>query len=90
MTEQTGLAGGGPALFRLVRDWSRRWAADAARAGAAQAGAGRAGAARAGAGGPDQVGHVLALEAIDAALAAGSGAIGEVARQLGGPMPAGC
>jgi DNA-binding MarR family transcriptional regulator len=81
MTEETGLAGGGPALFRLVRFWSRRWAADAARAGAARAGASLAG--RAGAGGPDQVGHVLVLEAIDAALAAGSGAIGEVARQLG-------
>jgi DNA-binding MarR family transcriptional regulator len=68
MTEETDLAGGGPALFRLVRFWSRRWAADAARAGA---------------GAPDHVGHVLVLEAIDAALAAGSGAIGEVARQLG-------
>jgi DNA-binding MarR family transcriptional regulator len=63
-----GLDGGGPALFRLVRFWSRRWAADAARDGAGDAA---------------HVGHVLVLEAIDAALAAGSGAIGEVARQLG-------
>ena len=62
------LDGGGPALFRLVRFWSRRWAADAARDGA---------------GDPAQVGHVLVLEAIDAALAGGTGAIGEVARQLG-------
>jgi DNA-binding MarR family transcriptional regulator len=62
------LAGGGPALFRLVRFWSRRWAADAARDGA---------------GDPAHVGHVLVLEAIDAALATGTGAIGEVARQLG-------
>jgi DNA-binding MarR family transcriptional regulator len=83
MTEENGLAGGGPALFRLVRFWSRRWAADAARAGATQAGATQAGATQAGASGPDHVGHVLVLEAIDAALAAGSGAIGEVARQLG-------
>ena len=66
-TAQDGLAGGGPALFRLVRYWSRRWAADAARAGADD----------------PHVGHVLILEAIDAAQAAGSGAIGEVARQLG-------
>lgn len=77
-----GLAGGGQALFRLVRYWSRRWAADAA------------GAARAGSGHAAQVGHVLILEAIDAARqedgigaagtgAAGTGAIGEVARQLG-------
>jgi DNA-binding MarR family transcriptional regulator len=65
---QDGLDGGGPALFRLVRFWSRRWAADAARDGA---------------GDPAQVGHVLVLEAIDAALATGTGAIGEVARQLG-------
>jgi DNA-binding MarR family transcriptional regulator len=66
-TAQADLTGGGPALFRLVRYWSRRWAADAARAGAED----------------PHVGHVLILEAIDAAQAAGSGAIGEVARQLG-------
>jgi DNA-binding MarR family transcriptional regulator len=65
---QADLDGGGPALFRLVRFWSRRWAADAARDGAGDAA---------------HVGHVLVLEAIDAALATGSGAIGEVARQLG-------
>jgi DNA-binding MarR family transcriptional regulator len=68
ISARPGLAGGGPALFRLVRFWSRRWAADAARDGA---------------GDPAHVGHVLVLEAIDAALAAGTGAIGEVARQLG-------
>ena len=68
MTAPSDIAGGGPALFRLVRFWSRRWAADAARAGAGDAA---------------HVGHVLILEAIDAARAAGSGAIGEVARQLG-------
>jgi DNA-binding MarR family transcriptional regulator len=65
---QADTAGGGPALFRLVRFWSRRWAADAARDGAGDA---------------SHVGHVLVLEAIDAALAGGSGAITEVARQLG-------
>jgi DNA-binding MarR family transcriptional regulator len=68
MAGEDGLDGGGPALFRLVRFWSRRWAADAARDGA---------------GDPAQVGHVLVLEAIDAAQAGGPGAIGEVARQLG-------
>ena len=62
------IADGGPALFRLVRFWSRRWAADAARDGAGDAA---------------QVGHVLVLEAIDAALAGGSAAIGDVAVELG-------
>ena len=52
---------GGPALFRLVRFWSRRWAADAARDGT---------------GDITHVGHVLVLEAIDAASARGSAAIG--------------
>ena len=84
-----GIAGGGPALFRLVRFWSRRWAADAARQ--AQQGAGDAGDPAA------QVGHVQVLEAIDAAARAagpggssprgGSGApvaaIADVAVQLG-------
>src|SRR5262245_26764563 len=60
-----GLGGGGPALFRLVRFWSRRWAADAARQGAGDAG---------------HVGHVLILEAIDAAAGAGQGGPG-----TGGP-----
>ena len=62
------LAGGGPALFRLVRFWSRRWAADAARDGAGDAA---------------HVGHVLVLEAIDAASANGPAAIGDVAAELG-------
>jgi DNA-binding MarR family transcriptional regulator len=62
------LAGGGPALFRLVRFWSRRWAA---------------GAARDGAGDIAHVGHVLMLEAIDAASADGSAAIADVALELG-------
>jgi DNA-binding MarR family transcriptional regulator len=65
---RTGIAGGGPALFRLVRFWSRRWAAGAARDGAGDAG---------------HVGHVLILEAIDAAAAKGSAAIGDVAVELG-------
>lgn len=50
-----GLTGGGPALFRLVRFWSRRWTADAARHGTGDAA---------------HVGHVLVLEAIDAASSA--------------------
>ncbi|HEX3490392.1 MAG TPA: MarR family winged helix-turn-helix transcriptional regulator [Streptosporangiaceae bacterium] len=69
MRTDNELAGGGPALFRLVRFWSRRWAADAARQGAGDAG---------------HVGHVLVLEAIDAAAAgAPAAAIGDVAVQLG-------
>ena len=62
------VAGGGPALFRLVRFWSRRWAAEAGRAGPGEAA---------------HVGNVLVLEAIDAALARGSAAIGDVAMELG-------
>ena len=54
----------GPALFRLVRFWSRRWA----MAGAAEA---------------DHVGHVLVLEAIDAAARDGSALITDVAAELG-------
>jgi DNA-binding MarR family transcriptional regulator len=82
--EPGGLTGGGPALFRLVRFWSRRWAADAARQ--VQRGAGDAA----------HVGHVLVLEAIDAAGGAAEGgaaegsaaegsaaAIADVAVQLG-------
>src|SRR5258708_38349708 len=62
------VADGGPALFRLVRFWSRRWAADAARDGDDDAA---------------RVGHVLVLEAIDASRAKGSAAIGDVAVELG-------
>jgi DNA-binding MarR family transcriptional regulator len=64
------LTGGGPALFRLVRYWSRRWTVtqDA-----------------------EPAGHVLVLEAIDAAAATGAkrasmkgaAVIGEVAVELG-------
>lgn len=61
--------GGGPALFRLVRFWSRRWTAGAARYGTGDSG---------------HVGRVLVLEAIDAASAgAGAAAIADVARELG-------
>lgn len=115
--DEDGLAGGGPALFRLVRFWSRRWAAAAAReatlgpsgevaSDAAREPAGRAaresgvsgprrpasdaareGAAAAapdGAGDAAPVGHVLVLEAIDAASPdGGPAAIGDVAIELG-------
>lgn len=62
------IADGGPALFRLVRFWSRRWAANAARDSDDDA---------------RRVGHVLVLEAIDASHAKGSAAIGDVAVELG-------
>jgi DNA-binding MarR family transcriptional regulator len=62
------VADGGPALFRLVRFWSRRWAADAVRASDADA---------------VRIGHVLVLEAIDASNMNGSAAIGDVAVELG-------
>jgi DNA-binding MarR family transcriptional regulator len=70
-SEDTGRADisrGGPALFGLVRFWSRRWAAGAARDGTGDIG---------------HVSHVLVLEAIDAASARGSRAIGDVAAELG-------
>jgi DNA-binding MarR family transcriptional regulator len=70
-TDRVDVAGGGPALFRLVRFWSRRWASGAARAGAHDA-------AYVG-----HVGHVLVLEAIDAASARGSAATADVAVELG-------
>jgi len=54
-------AGGGPALFQLVRFWSRRWAVSDG----------------------GQVGHILVLEAIDAAAARGSALITDVAVELG-------
>jgi DNA-binding MarR family transcriptional regulator/catechol 2,3-dioxygenase-like lactoylglutathione lyase family enzyme len=65
---RTDIADGGPALFRLVRFWSRRWAATAARDGT---------------GDVAHVGLVLVLEAIDAASAKGSAAVGDVAVELG-------
>jgi DNA-binding MarR family transcriptional regulator len=62
------IAAGGPALFRLVRFWSRRWAVEAGRAPT---------------GDVADVGNILVLEAIDAALAHGSAAIADVAMELG-------
>jgi DNA-binding MarR family transcriptional regulator len=73
---------GGPALFQIIRFWSRRWAAGAARDGAGDA---------------QHVGHVLILEAIAAAVRSsqaahadesgaslsGPAAIGDVAAELG-------
>jgi DNA-binding MarR family transcriptional regulator len=56
---------GGPALFRLVRYWSRRWASNVDT------------------GGDVQVGHVMVLEAIDAAGAGGPAQIAAVADELG-------
>jgi DNA-binding MarR family transcriptional regulator len=65
-TEGTG---GGPALFRLVRFWSRRWATDVAQDAGKDA---------------EQVGHILILEAIDAAGDGGGTAqIAAVAGELG-------
>jgi DNA-binding MarR family transcriptional regulator len=64
----SGTQGGGPALFRLVRFWSRRWAAGAAQESTEDS---------------TPVGHVLVLEAIDGAAARGSAAIGNVALELG-------
>jgi DNA-binding MarR family transcriptional regulator len=60
--------GGGPALFRLVRFWSRRWAAGVARDTNGDAG---------------HIAHVLVLEAIDAASVNGCALIGAVASELG-------
>jgi DNA-binding MarR family transcriptional regulator len=79
MRTDDATTGGGPALFRLVRFWSRRWAAGAAgdvSGGAAQ----DSGGDRDDAG---HVGHVLVLEAIDAAARDGVAQIGEVAVELG-------
>ena len=67
-TEMPDLAGGGPALFRLVRFWSRRWAADAARAGAGDA---------------RRTSGTCWSWRPSTPRGRGSGAIGEVARQLG-------
>lgn len=59
---------GGPALFRLVRFWSRRWASGAAQEATDD---------------DVSVGHVLVLEAIAAAAARGSVAVADVAVELG-------
>jgi DNA-binding MarR family transcriptional regulator len=63
---------GGPALFRLVRFWSRRWARGVA------AGAGADGDAA-------FVQHVLTVDAVSAWSAQGGGdpTVGDVARRLG-------
>jgi DNA-binding MarR family transcriptional regulator len=69
----TDIAGGGPALFQLVRFWSRRWAAGGVLTPAGGSAAGD----------HADVGNVLVLEAIDAAAAHGPAAIGDVAIELG-------
>ena len=61
---------GGPALFRLVRFWSRRWARGVAHAMGADVG------------GDAAVGHVLTVDAVAASAAPGA-TIGDVARLLG-------
>jgi DNA-binding MarR family transcriptional regulator len=67
------VTGGGPALFRLVRFWSRRWASGIAADGSAEL-PGET---------PGHVAHVVVLEAIDAAAVNGSALIGDVAVELG-------
>ena len=61
---------GGPALFRLVRFWSRRWARGVAHAMEVDVG------------GDAAVGHVLTVDAVAASAAPGA-TIGDVARLLG-------
>ena len=61
---------GGPALFQIIRFWSRRWVAGAARDGAEDA---------------QHVGHVLILEAIAAAVRRGPAYSGEPSASLSGP-----
>lgn len=67
-TAVTEIDHGGPALFRLVRFWSRRWGPGAALRSTGDA---------------MQVGRVVVLEAIDAATRDGSAAIAAVADELG-------
>jgi DNA-binding MarR family transcriptional regulator len=62
------LVEGGPALFRLVRFWSRRWARGVLVDVGEQ---------------PSLPQHVLALEAVNACTGADGATVGEVARQLG-------
>ncbi|MGH3587767.1 MAG: MarR family winged helix-turn-helix transcriptional regulator [Pseudonocardia sp.] len=64
------IAGGGPALFRLVRFWSRRWARGVAVDGGGSASAGQ---------------HVLTVTAVSACVdtSDGGATVGDVARQLG-------
>jgi DNA-binding MarR family transcriptional regulator len=61
---------GGPALFRLVRFWSRRWARGVAHEVGGDTG------------GDTAVGHVLTVDAV-AACAAPGATVGDVARLLG-------
>jgi DNA-binding MarR family transcriptional regulator len=77
-TDDDATTGGGPALFRLVRFWSRRWAA-----GAAGDVTGVPAEARGDRDDAGHVGHVLVLEAIEAAARGGVAQIGEVAVELG-------
>jgi DNA-binding MarR family transcriptional regulator len=68
------VARGGPAFFQLVRFWSRRWAA---------AGVGVSGRCEDGRPGLAPVGHILLLEAVDAAGRGGPAQIAAVAVELG-------
>jgi DNA-binding MarR family transcriptional regulator len=67
-TDNDVMAEGGPALFRLVRFWSRRWATGIGPGTEAEGA---------------HVGQVLVLEAIDAASRTGSAQIADVAAELG-------
>lgn len=62
------LAGAGPALFRLVRFWSRRWAAEAISQDPAE---------------QARVQDVLVLDALDAVSARGEISVSDVAKELG-------
>jgi DNA-binding MarR family transcriptional regulator len=64
-SRRSAAAGGGPALFQLVRFWSRRWTVAEPHDDGGQ------------------VGHILVLEAIDAAARRGSALITDVAVELG-------
>jgi DNA-binding MarR family transcriptional regulator len=70
-THRQDLAGAGPALFRLVRFWSRRWVAAAADEAVDAVDS------------EPHVMHVLVLEAIDAAASGGPVSVADVANQLG-------
>jgi DNA-binding MarR family transcriptional regulator len=87
-TDNDSTAGGGPALFRVVRFWSRRWATGVAGPGTAGPGTAGPDTGTPGGGVGDRgdaghLGHVLVLEAIDAAARDGVAQIGEVAVELG-------
>jgi DNA-binding MarR family transcriptional regulator len=61
-------ADGGPALFRLVRFWSRRWTGRAAEELTGE---------------PRHVQHILAVEAVEAVRTTAEANVGTVAHQLG-------